>query len=643
MNLELFKLVGKLAIEGVDEAHEHLDGITDKAGKFKNAMGLIGKGALAVTGAVATGTVALVKSVSGAYGELQQSIGGIETLFGDSAEKVIENANNAFKTAGISANDYMQQVTSFSASLLQAVGGDTEKACQTADMAIIDMADNANKMGTSMEMIQNAYQGFAKQNYTMLDNLKLGYGGTKTEMERLLADAEKITGIKYDMSNLNDVYNAIHVIQQELGITGTTALEAGETVQGSIGSLSASWQNFMAGLGNPKADMEQLVEDVANSLSGAINNITPIIENLTRVLPTVLDAIIEAVIGMLPTLIDTFTELVLKVIVALISNLPLFVSGLVQLLFGLVKGLIAVLPEAMMQLNDAVYNGIQKLNNMIWDAIQPVITAFTETFNIVKNGLIKWGSDIVNKAKQTASNLVNGFLTFMGNLPRNTMTVLNNVINAVVSWATNLIARARKVASDFVKTIIDGIKSLPDKVKQIGADLVTGLWNGVKSKITWLKEKITGFGKTIVDKIKGVFDVHSPSRVTAQIGGFIAEGLGIGIEDDDSAEKAIANKAKSILDIANGSLSNIHIGTSVDGLLADNPMQNYQLDFNAQIGELNDGFERLIALVGQYLPDIAGGMDRNIVLDGNALVVGMSKRMDNQFGKMAIAKGRGNV
>ena len=619
--MELFKLVGKLAIEGVDEAHEQLDGVTDKAGKFKNAMGMIGKGALAVTGAVATGTVALVKSVSGAYGELQQSIGGIETLFGASADKVIENANNAFKTAGLSANDYMQQVTSFSASLLQAVGGDTEKACKTADMAIIDMADNANKMGTSMEMIQNAYQGFAKQNYTMLDNLKLGYGGTKTEMERLLEDAEKITGIKYDMSNLNDVYSAIHVIQTELGITGTTALEAGETVQGSIGSLSASWQNFMAGLGNPKADMEQLVQDVANSLAGAISNIEPIIENLTKVLPTVLDAIIESVMDMLPTLIDTFTELVLKVIVALIANLPLFISGLVQLLFGLVKGLLAVLPDAFVQLDNAVADGIEELKKLIGNALETIITIVKDVFNSILKTLTTWGTNLLNKVKST----------------------LTNVISAVTSWATNLIAKAKTIASNFVTSIINGIKSLPNTVRQIGSDLVTGLWNGIQSKITWLKNQITGFGSTIVSKIKNVFDINSPSKVTAELGGFIAEGLGVGIEDDDTAENAIAEKAKSILDIANGSLSNIHIGSSVDGLLADNPMQKYQLDFNAQIGELNDGFERLISLVGQYLPDIAGGMDRNIVLDSNALVVGMSKRMDNQFGKMAIAKGRGNV
>lgn len=170
MNLELFNLVGKLAIEGVDEANRDIDTVTNKAGGFKNTMAMIGKGAMVVTGAVASGTIALVNGVSNSYGQLQQSIGGIETLFKDSSDKVIENANNAFKTAGISANDYMQQVTSFSASLLQSLGGDTEKAAEAAHMAVVDMSDNANKMGTSIEMIQNAYQGFSKQNYTIKSN-----------------------------------------------------------------------------------------------------------------------------------------------------------------------------------------------------------------------------------------------------------------------------------------------------------------------------------------------------------------------------------------------------------------------------------------------------------------------------------------
>ena len=194
---DIFEIVGRVSLDGIDRAERELTNLTDtgeqtssKLDKFGSIAKTVGKGILVGTGAVVTAGVGLIKQVSSSYGALQQSIGGIETLFGDSAQKVIDNANNAYKTAGMSANDYMQQVTSFSASLLQSLGGDTAKACESADMAIIDMSDNANKMGTSMEAITNAYQGFAKQNYTMLDNLKLGYGGTKGEMERLLADAE---------------------------------------------------------------------------------------------------------------------------------------------------------------------------------------------------------------------------------------------------------------------------------------------------------------------------------------------------------------------------------------------------------------------------------------------------------------------
>ena len=209
------------------DLEKDINGISDKVknglSKLGSVAGTALKGATVAIGSAATALTGLGVASVNSYADLEQNIGGIETLFKGSADKVIKNAENAYKTAGMSANQYMQTVTSFSASLLQSLGGDTEKAADTADMALTDMSDNANKMGTSMELIQNAYQGFAKQNYTMLDNLKLGYGGTQEEMKRLLVDAEKLTGIKYDISNLNDVFQAIHVIQGELGITGTTA------------------------------------------------------------------------------------------------------------------------------------------------------------------------------------------------------------------------------------------------------------------------------------------------------------------------------------------------------------------------------------------------------------------------------------
>ena len=232
---------------------KELNGVSSKSNGIFSKIGSVAKTALVgVTAAIGTASTALVglgKSAVSSYADLEQNVGGVETLFGDSADKVIKNAENAYKTAGMSANQYMETVTGFSASLLQSLGGDTDKAADVADMALTDMADNANKMGTSMESIQYAYQGFAKQNYTMLDNLKLGYGGTKEEMERLLSDAQKITGVKYDISNLSDVYNAIHVIQQNLGITGTTAKEAASTITGSVSSMKAAFDNLLNGSG----------------------------------------------------------------------------------------------------------------------------------------------------------------------------------------------------------------------------------------------------------------------------------------------------------------------------------------------------------------------------------------------------------
>ena len=238
--------------------------------------------------------------------QYEQAVGGVETLFKESSDKVIQYANDAWQTAGVSANKYMEQSTSFAAALLQSVGGNTEKAAEAANTAIIDMADNANKMGTSLESIQNAYQGFAKQNYTMLDNLKLGYGGTKTEMERLLADAQEISGVKYDISNLSDVYDAIHVIQGELGITGTTALEAATTLSGSFASMQSAFSNFMAQLstgGDVTTALSNLV-DSAVTFVGA--NLIPA---LGRVVAAIPDVLISLIGSALPTVFDSLSNI----------------------------------------------------------------------------------------------------------------------------------------------------------------------------------------------------------------------------------------------------------------------------------------------------------------------------------------------
>ena len=245
-----------------------------------------------------------------AYADYEQLVGGVETLFKESSDMVQKYAAQAYKNQGMSANAYMETVTGFSASLLQSLGGDTEKAAKIADMAITDMSDNANKMGTSMESIQYAYQGFAKQNYTMLDNLKLGYGGTRSEMERLLKDAEKLTGIHYDISNLSDVYEAIHAIQTEMGITGTTAKEAATTIQGSFNMMKASWDNLLVALADPEADFSAIFGQMVDSASTLLANAIPILGNL---LGEMIVKLPEAIEQLAPILLDAIVRLVLKV------------------------------------------------------------------------------------------------------------------------------------------------------------------------------------------------------------------------------------------------------------------------------------------------------------------------------------------
>ena len=352
--MELFKLFGTIAIDNA-EANEALDDTGDKAketGKniketgddaeeSSSKMGAFFTGAanfavkagkiIAVgLGAASAAVVNIGKDAISAYGDYEQLVGGVETLFKDSSDTVIQNAANAYKTAGMSANAYMETVTSFSASLLQSLGGDTVKAAEKADTAITDMSDNANKMGTSMEAIQNAYQGFAKQNYTMLDNLKLGYGGTKEEMERLLEDASKISGIKYDISSFSDITDAIHIVQTEMGITGTTAKEAATTIQGSISSMKGAWQNLLTGLTDGNQNIGQLTGNLFNSLITVADNLIPRISQ-------VLDGIANVISDLAPKLLGKVSELIDRLLPGVVNGAVTLINALVSVLPSLIS------------------------------------------------------------------------------------------------------------------------------------------------------------------------------------------------------------------------------------------------------------------------------------------------------------------
>ena len=418
---------------------------------------------LAAAAATATaGAIALVKNAVSQFADYEQLVGGVDTLFKDASGQVQQYAANAFQTAQISANEYMNTVTSFSASLIQSLGGDTNKAAKYADQAIIDMADNANKMGTSMEMIQNAYQGFAKQNYTMLDNLKLGYGGTKTEMERLLADAEKLSGIHYEIGNFADMTAAIHVIQENLGIAGTSAKEASETVSGSLNMMRASWNNLIVGMADKNADMETLMSNFVKSAETALKNLLPVIGQaligLGNLISELTPIIIEKLPGLIQTLLPQFINVVVQITNAIIVNLPMILTtllqGFINALPTLIQGIVDTLPaliealvsfftspenimliiqaavqlfmgivQAVPQIIGALFNAFGKLFSGLWDMLKTKFGEFARDFGNFIGGIFK--------------NAINGVLAFIENIINGPIDILNGfigVINDAFGW-----------------------------------------------------------------------------------------------------------------------------------------------------------------------------------------------------------------
>lgn len=587
---------------------KEIDGIGSKVksgfGKISSIAGAALTGVTVAVGGAATALAGLGTASVNSYADLEQNIGGIETLFKGSADKVIKNAENAYKTAGMSANQYMETVTGFSASLLQSLGGDTEKAADVADMALTDMADNANKMGTSMESIQWAYQGFAKQNYTMLDNLKLGYGGTKEEMQRLLADAQKLTGVKYDISNLSDVYNAIHVIQQNLGITGTTAKEAASTITGSVSSMKAAFDNFLNGSGT----IDQLINTGLTAIQNIVNaagkllpdliqsiaNATPqIVSTINTIFPQILNLIMENA----PTILNSIGQVLMALSTTLMEYMPQILTLAMQLIQYFINGIITMLPQIIqmgVQLITQLITGIaQMLPQLIPQAVNAIIT--------IVNGLLTNIDQIIDAGIQLIMGLAEGLINAIPQLIEAIPTIIQNLINAIVNnlpkiiqmgielivkLAAGIIQAIPKLIAaipQIIGAIINGLAQLPGMLLDIGGQLIQGLWSGISNAASWLWSKISGFCSGIVDKIKGFFGIHSPSKLFNQeIGKFLALGLGEGF--DDNLGK-VYKQMKSAVDFETQKLSaNLTNNQLIKTQIEDNRQATLQsIDDNKEI------------------------------------------------------------
>lgn len=507
MNRELDE--NEKAIKEGGKAAEESGSKFEGFGKVLKTVG-VALGAVAVAAGAAA--VKLGKEVIAAYADYEQLVGGVDTLFKDSSQEIQRYAANAYKTAGLSANEYMETVTGFSASLIQSLSGDTEKAAKYADMAITDMSDNANKMGTDMSSIQNAYQGFAKQNYTMLDNLKLGYGGTKQEMERLLTDAEKISGVKYDISSYADVVEAIHVMQESMDIAGTTAKEAEATISGSVNALKSAVSNLIVGFGDADADMELLCNNMVDAFKTVVANITPVIENIVAALPTALDALLTAVGELLPTLLEAVTELFSQVLETLLSLLPQLIPAAVSALMTIVNTLIENLPL----LIDAAVQLVSTLVTGIADALPTLIPAAVQAIVTIVQGLVDSLPMLLDAALQLITGLAQGLLDAIPVL----IAALPEIINGIITFLldsipllTSLVTALPEIITAIVEAIpkiIDGIinavlNAIP-LIIQAGIDLLISLIQALPQIITTIVQAIPQIISGIVNALVGNID-----------------------------------------------------------------------------------------------------------------------------------------
>lgn len=530
--LELFKLFGSIGLKGVEETKKGIKDTTNTAkeesGKIEKAVNKTGEiaskvGKAAIIGATAAATAigTITKFVIQHYAEYEQLAGGVETLFGaqgmslkkyaqsigqtveqargkydqliQAQTEVMNNAKVAYKTAGMSANDYMNTITSFAAALKQSTANETE-AAKVANQTVIDMADNANKMGTNMEDIQNAYQGFSKQNYTMLDNLKLGYGGTKSEMERLLQEAEKLTGIHYDINNLSDVYNAIHEIQKNLGITGTTAKEAMKTIDGAMKMTKASWDNLLTGLADPKQAVGPLISEFAKSLGILAKNVTPKIKE-------VFDALPNALIQITPQLMNMIIDLAPSLILAAIN----LVAGLIGALPGIISPIFS-------QLSSLIGSGmIDKIGQSISSNMPTLISKGLDMLLQFSQAVLTNLPVLVGMGMKLIFYLVQGLMSALPTLISKVPAIIANLADAFSNSAQTIFAWGVKIIAEIIKGLVMSIPSLIANIPKI-IYAIFAVWNAInwwnlgKGLINGIKNGITSMGGSLTSTAKNLFE-----------------------------------------------------------------------------------------------------------------------------------------
>lgn len=532
-------------------------------GKIGSAVNTAVKASAAAVGAASAGVAALGTACINAYADYEQLVGGVETLFKDSADTIQTYADNAYKTAGLSANEYMETVTSFSASLLQSLDGDTEKAAAAADLAITDMADNANKMGTAMESIQYAYQGFAKQNYTMLDNLKLGYGGTKEEMQRLLADAEKLSGVKYDLSSYADIVEAIHVIQTEMGITGTTAKEASTTIQGSVASMKAAWANLMVGMADDTQNFDMLLSNFIESIGTVADNLLPrigvVIEGMGKLVaglaPEIASALPTLTNELLPNLVELGVQSISALVQGIQENGDSLAAGALSIVGTLAEGIAELLP----MVADTAASLVVSLADGLTESLPNIIPIAIETISTLVENLTENANTVIDAGIQIILALGEGLIAALPQLIETIPQIVINIANVINDNAPKLVDTAlyliTRLAVGLVQAIPTLVVNIPKIIEAIvaafmafqwlnlGKQLIDGVANGVKKA----GESMATAAKDAFSKFKAKITGSEVATELKSIGKYIIDGIVGGIKNSLKNIAAVAGKIKDTL------------------------------------------------------------------------------------------------
>lgn len=532
--MEDFKIEGKISLNGIDQFNSDVDEATDKgsafASKLKTGLTAVAKVATVALTAAATATVAITKASIEAYAEYEQLVGGVETLFGAGGQsfeeyaktfegtqaealeaykkliraqnEVMDNAANAYKTAGLSANDYMETVTSFSASLLQGLGGDTVKAAEIADMAIIDMADNANKMGTSIENIQAAYQGFAKQNYTMLDNLKLGYGGTQSEMVRLINDSGILNETISDLDNItfDQMIEAIHVVQTEMGITETTAKEASTTIQGSINSLKSAWENLLVGISDDEADFDGLVSNVVESVGTVADNLIPRIsialKGISRLIADLAPVIAEELPGLIEEILPDLLEAASAILEALVEAAPSLLSTLLEI----APDLISTLMELGTQLTISLLQMTPEIVAAALQILVAVLHSLSENLPLIIKTIVEVIPEIITALIEAAPDILEAAVTLFMSI----VEAIPEIIPPLLEALPEIIEGITTTLSESIPIIVDAYIALMSVWEEALPDIIDALVEVLPEIIA---EIVVFFAESIPDIIDAAVDL----------------------------------------------------------------------------------------------------------------------------------------